>query len=152
MTTQNKSGTEDKVRVEGDLNELKPGEGFKVDEKTTYEYGSDLSTDGTPLIDPATGKTVSIRTFEFLMNPEAIKDFPEDRQLIFNNHAKQISTILWGDGLIPLEEVAPRVIINKREGKYQIFVPCEARLSTTFVDKPKSLSEQLINKNETTGH
>lgn len=132
---------EDKIRVEGDLKNLKAGSGVEG-----YEYGADLATEGAPLIDPAQGKTISIRVFEFKMNPKMIKDFPNDRQTIFNAHSKQIKTILWGDGLIPLEEVAPRVIINKRKYKYQIFVPCEARLNVNFVDKPKSLSQQLINK------
>ena len=127
------------------------GELKRGDSVDGYEYGSDLSVDPTPLLDPAIGKTVVIRTFEFKMNPE-IKDLPEDKQELFNVHAKQISTILWGDGLIPLVTEPPRVIVKKEEGKYFIFVPCEARLSTVFADKPRSLSEQLINKDENLRH
>ena len=85
------------IDVEG---ELKPGEGVQIDQDTKYEYGSRLETEGIPLIDPGEGKIVSIRVFDFKMNP-ALKDFPIDKQLIFNTHAKQISTILWGDGLKP---------------------------------------------------
>lgn len=145
MEKRKLTGTDGKSQatIEG---ELERGDGLEG-----YEYGSDLSVDPTPLIDSGTGKTVTIRTFEFKMNPEMAKEFPEDKQTIFNLHAKQIATILWGDGLKPLETESPRVIVKKKEGKYFIFVPCEAKISTTFADKPRSLSEQL-NQNESTGH
>ena len=120
--------------------ELKPGTGNKVGD-TQYEYGADLHTEGTPIIDPGIGRTVSIRVFDFKMNP-TVRGF-NDKQAIFNSHAKQISTILWGDGLIPLEQVPPRVIIDYKKWSYKIFVPCEARLGTLFVDAPKNLSEEL---------
>ena len=134
------------VRVEGDLTKLKPGEGVEG-----YEYASSLETEGVRLNDPSTGKTVSIRVFEFKMNPDAVKNFPTDHQHLFNAHAKQIQTILWGDGLRPLDEFPPRVIIKKKERKYQIFVPCEARLNTMYIEKPGNLSK-LINKNADTRH
>src|SRR3990167_3350177 len=125
------------VDVEG-LENLKPGNGIEG-----YEYGSQLSVEGMPLIDPGEGKTVSIRVFEFKMNPRTIKNFPTDKQLIFNSHVTQISTILWGDGLRPLETNSPRVIIDKKKGFYKIFVPCEARFGVGFVDKPKNLTQEL---------
>ena len=135
-----------KVHIDGDYTKLKPGEGVEG-----YEYGADLDS-STPLIDPGEGKTVSIRVFEFKMNPEASKRLPMTKQAIFNSHAKQISAILWGDGLIPLESVSPRVIINKRARSYQIFIPCEAKRGVLFShkDQPKNLSEAL--KNENTRH
>lgn len=132
-----------------EMSELKPGEGVVLDDKTKYEYGADLHTEGMPLIDPAQGKTISIRTFEFKMNPEKIKDFPTN-QVLFNSHAKQIATILWGDGLQPLESVFPRVIIDRKGKKYKIFVPCEAKRGTLFVDKPQSLAE-VISKTSQNG-
>lgn len=122
--------------------ELKPGDGVKIDDKTKYEYGADLQTEGTPLIDLGIGKTVSIRTFTFRMNPKT-KDF-SNKQEIFNSHAKQISTILWGDGLRPYEAANPRLIINKKKKMYQIFVPCEAKSGVLFVDKPRNLSEMML--------
>lgn len=126
-----------KIDIEG---EFKPGEGVDG-----YEYGADLNTTGVPLIDPGTGKTVSIRTFQFKMNPDpkVKRNFP-DKQTLFNAHAKQITTILWGDGLRPLEEFAPRVIIDIKKGFYKIFVPCEARLNTLFVESPKNLTKELV--------
>lgn len=135
------------IDVEG-LEDLKPGTGIEVGD-TKYEYASELSTDGVPLIDPGTGKTIAIRVFTFKINPEKVKEINKvNKQLIFNNHVKQITTILWGDGLRPLEEVAPRVIINKRKGIYQIFVACEARLNTVWGEKPNNLSELLNGKLE----
>lgn len=120
--------------------ELKAGDGVKIDDKTTYEYGADLHTEGTQLIDPALGKTMTIRIFEFQMNPNLIE---VDRQTLFNSHAKQISTILWGDGLVPFEQVPPRVIIDLKGKKYQIFVPCVAKTGTFFAEDAKSLSQHL---------
>ena len=130
------------------VEELKPGNGA-----AGYEYGSDLHTESAPLVDPGIGKTVSIRVFDFKMNPDpkVVKSFPTNGQVIFNAHAKQIATILWGDGLIPLEQVSPRVIINKKKRTYQIFVPCSARSGVVFAETPMNLSTQL-NKNGTKGH
>ena len=130
-----------------EMEDLKPGDGVQVGD-TKYEYGADLSTEGTPLIDPGVGKTVSIRVFQFKINPQKLKDFPADKQLIFNSHAKQISTILWGDGLIPFESINPRVIIDLKKGFYNIFVPWEAKRDVMFMEKPKNLSE-LVKGNST---
>jgi len=151
MIKHNESGTEDKISVEGDLADLKAGSGISVDNNTTYEYGADLHTEGAPIIDPAEGRTISIRLFEFKMNP-GLKIRHLDKQQVFNSHASQIKTILWGDGLRPLDEVGPRVILNKKKGTYQIFVPCEARRDVLFIEKPRSLSEQLTKQNGSTRH
>lgn len=145
MTQQPKSG-EMKGSIEN-FEHLKPGEGVDG-----YEYGSDLQTEGAPLIDPGTGEIMSIRLFEFKMNPEMVKHFPTDRQELFNAHAKQILTLLWADGLIPFEDVPPRVIIDKKKRMYRIFIPSIARRGNMFMDNPKSLSEQLKTKNATPRH
>lgn len=131
-----------------EMAELKPGDGVQVGD-TKYEYGADLNTEGVPLIDPGTGRTISIRTFSFKMNPAAkgVRDFT-NTQAIFNSHAQQISTILWGDGLVPLDGHNPRVIINTKGKFYQIFVPCEAKRSTLFLEKPVNLTEQLIHSSK----
>lgn len=129
---------------------LKPGDGVALDDKTTYDYGADLNVEGVPLIDPGTGKTVSIRTFIFKMSPDKLKEFKSiEKQTLFNTHAKQIFTILWADGLQPLDGVPPRVIIDRKKCLYHIFVPCEARLNTMWMDKPKNLSETLNTKLDT---
>lgn len=129
MTQQTKSGET-----------LEKGEGLKIDESTKYEYGANLETDGVRIEDAGVGRQVLIRVFDFTMNP-AMKDF--DKQTIFNNHAKQLSTILWSDGLRPIESEPPRVILDKKKCMYQIFVACEGRLGQTFIDKPRNLSEEL---------
>lgn len=131
-----------RANIDG-IENLKAGEGVKIAEDTKYEYGANLSAEGVPLIDPGTGKTISIRVFIFKIDPKKIRNFPIDKQLLFNSHAKQISTILWGDGLIPFDGALPRVIINLKDGFYQIFVPCEARRGVMFMDKAKNLSEEL---------
>lgn len=138
---QSKSGGTNNISIKGDLENLKPGEGVEG-----YEYGSDLQTEGVPLIDPGTGKTISIRTFTFRMNPET-KDF-SDKQAIFNSHARQIATILWGDGLVPYEAVSPRVIVDKKKKIYNIFVSCEAKSGVSFMDKPHNLSEMLKSRKD----
>ncbi len=130
---------EKRIEVEGELKDLKPGKGV-----AGYEYGSNLETQGVQIADPGVGKTISIRAFEFKMNPDPkVREFFPDAQTLFNVHAKQIQTILWGDGLRYLEEVSPRVIIDKKRLNYRIFVPCEARLNVNFMDKPQSLNETL---------
>lgn len=133
----------DAKKFKQEMADLKPGDGVVLDDKTKYDYGADLHTEGMRINDPGIGKTVSIRVFDFKMNPDPKVVFPTDKQILFNAHAKQITTIMWGDGLVPLEGVSPRVIINKKEHKYQIFVPCEAKSDVLFYDKPKSLNEVL---------
>lgn len=138
MTKPTKFG-EMKVSIDN-ADQLKAGDGLMIGD-TKYEYGANLEAPTAPLIDAAQGKTVAIRLFEFTMNPEMKGD--ADKQLIFNAHAKQIQTILWADGLKPLDEVSPRVILDITKRAYQIFVPCEARSSTAFIETPKTLSQQL---------
>lgn len=128
------------ISIQG-LENLTPGEGVQIDKDTKYEYASELSTDGVPLIDPGIGRTIAIRVFTYRINPG--KKLPDDKQLIFNNHAKEIERFLWGDGLVPFEDAAPRVIIDKKKGFYQIFVPSKARQGVMFMEKPKNLSEVL---------
>lgn len=135
------------IDVDG-LENLKPGTGVDVGDDTKYEYGSELSTEGVPLIDPGGGPVNVIRVFTFKMNPEK-KHFP-GKQRLFNSHAKQIEHILWGDGLRPLESVGPRVIINSKGGFYQIFVTCSAAKGVIFSEKdrkPELLHQQLAKGN-----
>lgn len=142
----NKSGMDAK-KFKKEVEELKPGDGVTFDDGTKYEYGADLNTE-TPLIDPGEGGSNVIRQFMFKMNPETRRNFP-DRQALFNAHAKQITTILWGDGLRPLEEFSPRVIIDMKRGIYKIFVPCKSAKGVIFSEKdrnPELLHKQLSKK------
>ena len=124
------------------MENLKKGEGIQIDQDTKYEYGSEFSTEGVQLIDPGEGKQISIRVFTFKINPAKSKEIKHiSKQAIFNEHAKQMATILWGDGLIPYEEAPPRVIIDQKKGVYLIFVPCEAKRGVIWSEKPKNLQE-----------
>lgn len=133
---------ENHIDVEG-LENLKAGEGIKVDKETKYDYVGDFQTEGAPLIDPGQGKSVMIRKLKFNIDPTKIKFVPKNKQQLFNDHAKFIERLLWGDGLIRLEGVNPRVIINKKRLFYEILVPCEARRGIMFMEKPHNLSQLL---------
>lgn len=130
------------VNIDGAEN-LKRGTGVQIDSETNYDYAGEFSTDGVPLIDPGTGKTVSIRVFTFKIDPSKLRLVPKDKQKLFNDHSKFIEKVLWGDGLIRLDGVNPRVIINKKGLFYQIFVPCEAKRGVMFMDKPHNLTKLL---------
>ena len=128
------------------LENLKPGTGIDVGDNTKYEYASQLNTDGVPLIDPGGDSVVVIRVFKFSMNP-ATKHLP-GKQALFSAHAKQLETILWGDGLRPLETNPPRVIIDSKRRSYQIFIPCQAARGVIFSEKDRNqelLHKQLAN-------
>lgn len=135
-----------------EMAELKPGKGITFDDGTKYEYGADLDTQGVPVIDPGEGKANVIREFIFKINPEKIKEFPDDKQVIFNTNARQIAHVLWGDGLRPIDGISPRVIIDRKRGFYRIFVPCEGAKGLLFTERPKNLSEELLKSNSTDSH
>lgn len=134
-----------KIDVKG-LQDLRPGTGIEG-----YEYGAELSTEGTPLIDPGEGNMVSIRTFTFKMHPDRQRlGFPDNKQEIFNQHARQIQHVLWGDGLEPYTDTNPRVIIDRSKGIYQILIACIAKKGVLFssMNKPVNLSEQLAKESK----
>lgn len=133
-----------RINIEG-MENLKPGEGIRVDDDTKYEYGANLESDKVQVIDKGVGKQVLIRTFDFKMNPNLQT---VDKQGIFNAHAKQIATMLWADGLRPLDDISPRVIVHAEKGTYQIFVTCEAKTGTVFAEKTRNLSEELAKSNQ----
>ena len=116
-------------------------------EEVKYEYGADLEAKPQPLIDPGTGKTLTLRSFDFIIPPKLdLKNFPTDKQKIFSDHVKLIRTMLWSDGLIPYEGnsyIPPKVIVNLKERKFKIIVVAQARSSTSFYEKPKSLNKLL---------
>lgn len=107
-------------------------------------YGSELNADPTPIIDPASGKPVILRVFEFRFDPK-IKKAPSKQEL-FSSHSKQVMTLLWSDGLRPIEGVNPRVAIDMKRRTYRIVVVAEARLNTTIIEKPNSLNDLLRKK------
>lgn len=102
--------------------------------------GQELGATSDPLVDAGIGKHIVIRMFEYLLNPALKrKEKPKNKQEIFNNHAGQIKAFLWKDGLVPREDISPRVVLNKKG--YRIFVTCEARFQQMFNDRFKTLQE-----------
>lgn len=132
------------------------------DKDTKYEYGADLSAEPVPVLDPAIGKTVTLRVFDFkIPNNYDVANFPRDKQKIFSDHASLIKTMLWADGLVPYEgdrEITPKVIVSLKKRTFRIIVAAQARFNTMFIEKPRSLTEMLAgpaskaHKNGTAGH
>ena len=116
-------------------------------EEVKYEYGANLDAEPVPVIDPASGKTLTIRSFDFAIPPQLnLAYFPSNKQQIFNDHVRLIKTMLWADGLIPYEgnkETAPKIVVNLKERKFRIIVVAQARSSTSFYEKPTALNKLL---------
>lgn len=113
----------------------------KSDKQTTW-YGHDINAQSAPLIDPGTGQTLTIRVFEFGVNP-AWKGTVPSKQAVFNMHWKQLKTILWGDGLVAIQEKEFEPKIEFRGDRYYIFLTCQPRNNTFFANKAKPLHEYL---------
>lgn len=114
------------------------GKSFDVQTDTEGWQGQEITSKSTPLIDPGVGKAVVLRVFSFYKNPEfTAKGLSQ--QEIFNMHWKQISVLLWGDGLRPREDVQPKVV---SEGQtYKIFITCEPR--RVMADNVRNLQDYL---------
>lgn len=101
------------------------GTQFEVPSEEGHNWtGQEAQVNSDPIEDSGTGTTRVIRFFEFNLNP-AYKGQWMHKQEIFNAHKDQIRTFLWRDGLIPTEDIPPRVLIDKKKGKYKIVVLCE---------------------------
>ena len=100
-------------------------------------YGRDLEVKSGSVIDPGQGRELVIRQFEYSKNP-AFKGHLTKQEL-FNMHWRQMQITLWGDGLVPFEDIEPRVILGKKG--YKIFITCKPRLRTVIVDKPLNLKD-----------
>lgn len=93
--------------------------------------------------DKGTGKPYVIRFFDFGVNLETFKQHKPTAQELFNSHRKGIESLLWRDGLKPVQEVEPRLMFSKNNRYYRFVITCEP---SYLVDKPKTLSELLIAK------
>lgn len=123
------------------------GEGFGAKTEKEGWYGQDLEVKADPIIDPGTGPTLTIRVFEFSKNPEFKGNLT--KQELFNMHWRQISTMLWSDGLVAIEEedFPPKVEVDKDDPlKYKIFVVCKPKMGSFFVDSAKPLHEVIHKK------
>lgn len=104
--------------------------------------GQDIEVTSDPLINDDSGKKVVLRFFHYQMNPEMVKYQRPIDQDIFNTHAQQIKVVLWKDGLIPYEIVAPQIIWSKKKKDiYSIMVPCEARAGLSILESSQTLQE-----------
>lgn len=122
------------------------GDQYEISDKSGKWVGQELGVNSDiPLVDEGKGKPYIIRQFEFYFDPSTLQKIKEKkipaptRQELFNSHVKQIRVTLWGDGLVPLEEIEPRMVIGKK--KYKIIVLCEARYKTMIAEKPNTLQE-----------
>lgn len=89
------------------------------------------------------GGAAIIRIFEFGMNPEAFKQYQPTKQELFSSHYKGIELALWKDGLKPIPEVNPKIIVDEKANKYRIFVGAQPMKGHMLYEQPKTLSEQL---------
>ncbi len=109
-----------------------------MDKNQTEEwYGQEVQTETTELKDLGKGKPYILRSFEFAINPE-VKVIPTKQEL-FDSHWPHIKILIWSDGLIANEDIAPRIVIGPE--KYQIFVLCEPKTSNVILDKPQTLQD-----------
>ena len=127
---------EETIKEHGEVKEV-----FGVQAEKAWQ-GQELQTKPSdPLIDPGQGKPYIIRQFLFGKNP-SFKGHKPSNQDIFNMHWRQIRNTLWGDGLVPREDIEPK-IVGIKDNKYMIILVCEPRLMTMVAEKPQTLQDIL---------
>lgn len=92
------------------------------------------------------GGAAIVRMFEFGINPQAFKEYTPTKQELFNSHRKGIETALWMDGMTVIPEVAPKVVLDSKGGKYMIFVGAKPSRGHLLNEEPQTLSEQIHGK------
>lgn len=113
---------------------------------------SQIEAKSTPLVDEGKGKPYLLRQFEFSFNPETIRKIRDKKipiptqQEIFNSHWPQIRSMLWGDGLVAIQEseLPPRIVMGKK--KYRIFVLCQPKTGVIVNDPILRLQDIMKNK------
>lgn len=93
--------------------------------------------------DVGSGKVVIIRCFEFAANPEAFAQHTPTKQELFNYHSKGIEGLLWADGMAVVPEVEPRIVVNKKQTKYHIFVGATPSRGHLLSEQPATLKDIL---------
>lgn len=125
---------------------------FKVIEKKANEdipwEGEELQAQSTtPLeADKGQGIEVILRFFDFAADPKVFAEHKPTAQELFDSHRNGITAMLWADGLSPLQEIEPRLILSKDHKIYRFVVSCVPSLGNTVVDKPRTLSELVSSK------
>lgn len=115
---------------------------YTRDDPTNYDIQS-IETQSTTKLEEDTGDgdAAVIRQFEFQMNPITFATVRPTNQQLFNSHLKGIEIALWKDGLKPLSDVAPRVVVNHERGTYQIFVGAAPAKGQLLRETPQTLSQ-----------
>ncbi len=107
-------------------------------EGAKYEM-MEAETESVPLVNPATGKPVIIRRFEYKA-PDYTIDWPSEEDIKYI-HQRSIEQFLYKDELKLFDEL--RVIIHKDKNTFEIFAPCEPLTSSYIEEKPNTLQEIL---------
>lgn len=153
MTTRNKKIKEEKREfyIEGqerkDLDAPVVGGEFVTEDGDWRGQTVEVKSDTKLEEDTGTGEVIVIRSFEFGANPATFKEYEKNygrlpyAQEIFQSHMKGILSLLWQDGLSPVEEIPPRLILSKKKDKYMIMVGARPQLGQTILEKPQTLSE-----------
>jgi hypothetical protein len=91
--------------------------------------------------DRGEGNAAIIRCFTFGINPEAFQRGKPTKQDLFNAHIKGIEIMLWRDGMTPMTEVEPRILLDSKNMTYKIFVGAKPMRGHLLQEKPKTLTE-----------
>lgn len=91
--------------------------------------------------DKGYGNAAIIRCFEFAANKEAFEANPPSKQDLFNAHHKGIEIALWKDGLKVMPQVEPRLVLDTKTMRYQIFVGAVPMKGHTLQETPRTLTE-----------
>ncbi len=126
------------------------GQSFKTIGAEHAWEGQELSVTSDPIEDKENRGDLILRNFYFKANPETLKRDKPTKQMIFNAHAQQISTMLWSDGLEPFEGLSPKIIISKKRDEYKIFVACLPRPGVAVAERKLTLQEIMNSKTHAT--
>lgn len=109
-------------------------------EANTYEVNQgEVHADVQLSEDTGEGKAVIVRTFFFKANPEGFRERTPSKQELFNAHAIQIQSLLRDDGLQPMSEVRPQLVIGKTKTHYKIVVGAEPLPGMILHQRPDTL-------------
>lgn len=115
------------------------GEKFETKAEDGVWTGQELTATSDIINDPGVGHPVLLRQFEYKLNPDLPKGLTYTKQDLFKFHEGQIKTMLWADGLVPLDSIKPpKVQMSKKNQGYRIFVLCRPR--ETLLDTPIAIT------------
>ncbi len=101
-----------------------------------------IDSERQELLDPATGRPVILRQFEFLYPPARMGQ-PTREQILTPGYRKYLNDMLWLDDLELIQE--PKVIFSDRG--FKIFVTCQARkgriIPSEHLNAMRPLQERL---------